>query len=158
MTVRLQSSFLRSTIAVLTAIVGVALVSYLWQGYHQHHWWTREYILSLMIPAVIAPLAVWLMFVPRRLEFSDTVFTIQFYLRCAHTLKWEGLKYYGRGNNVFILQFAGKKSFQIFSHSFPKAQWQLLANFLANRYPERKASGWIGPFGFKWPWRQNHRV
>ena len=114
--------------------------------------------MSLVIPVAIAPVAVWLIFAPRRLEFTDTDLTIQFYLRRAQTLPWNELKYYGRGNSVFLLQFVGQQAFQIFSHAFSKQQWRLLTNFLSNRYPERKASGWIGPFGFRWPWRRSTRV
>lgn len=154
MTVRLQPSFIRSSTTVLIAIVGVTALSYVWQGYHQHHWWTRGYMLSLVVPVVLGPVAVWLMFVPRRLEFTETDFTIQFYLRRLHTLPWDELKYYGRGNNVFMLQFVGQEAFQIFSSAFPKGQWRLLTNFLSNRYPDRKASGYIGNLMFKWRGRK----
>lgn len=158
MTVRLQSSFLRSSFAVLIGIGSVTLLPFLWQGYHNQNWWSQGYLMSLLVPAVIGPVAVWLMFVPKRLEFTDTYFTIQFFLRRVRTLPWEELKYYGRGNNVFMIQFDREQAFQIFTYAFPKKQWRLLTNFLSNRYPERKASGWIGPFGFKWPWRRNREV
>lgn len=150
MTVHLKPSFLRSSCAVLIAIAAVSVLPYLWQGYYEHHWWSRGYMLSLLVPAVFCVFAVWLMFVPVRLEFDDTHFTIQLPLRRPHTLPWEELKYYGPGQNVFMIQFAGREAFQIFARAFPRDQWRLLTNFLSDRFPDCKASGWIGPFMFKW--------
>ncbi|HEY5813354.1 MAG TPA: hypothetical protein VIT23_11975 [Terrimicrobiaceae bacterium] len=120
-------------------MVGVTVVGYLWQGYHEHHWWTCGYIVSLLIPFTIAQIAVSLMFVPTRLEFSETQFTIQFPFRRLYTLEWTDLEYHGPGENVFIIQFSGVGRFLIFAQAFHRSEWRMLMNFLSTTYPKRKA-------------------
>jgi hypothetical protein len=129
----------------------VTAFGYFWQGYRENHWWTRDYMLSLLIPFSIAPLVVWFMFVPSRLEFSDSEFTIQFPFRPLHTLNWSDLQYYGFGENVLMIQFAGVGTFQIFPQAFRRGEWRMLKNFLATTFPDKKASGYFGDRMFKWP-------
>jgi hypothetical protein len=133
------------------ALALVTAFAYFWQGYRENHWWTRDYMLSLLIPFSIAPLVVWFMFVPSRLEFSDSEFTIQFPFRPLHTLNWSDLQYYGFGENVFMIQFAGVGTFQIFPQAFRRGDWRMLKNFLGSTFPDRKASGYFGDRMFKWP-------
>ncbi len=108
-------------------------------------------MLSLLIPSVIILAVVWFMFVPSQLEFSDGQFTIKFPFRQVHTLSWSDLKYYGAGRNVFMIQFAGIGTFQIFPQAFPPNEWLMLKNFLSSAFPDKKASGHIGARMFKWP-------
>jgi len=154
MNVQLRPSFVRVSMPVTTVLVVVTAIGYFCQGYYEHHWWTREYILSLLIPLFVAPIAVWLMFVPERLEFSDTHFTIQLPFRPVHTVPWSALQYYGAGSSVFMIQFSGVGTFQIFAHAFRRSEWGLLKTFLSSTFPERKASGYIGGRMFKWPRRK----
>jgi hypothetical protein len=151
MTVQLHPSFIRAGASVLTVIVALTAATYFWQGYHEHHWWRRDYIISLLIPLTIAPLAVCFMFVPRRLEFSETHFTIQLPFRRLYMIKWEDLQYYGSGENVFMIQFSGIGTFQIFAQAFRRSEWRMLKNFLSATFPERKASGYFGGRMFRWP-------
>jgi hypothetical protein len=152
--VQLHPSFLRASAAVVIIFLPITVVAYLWQGYHEHHLWTRDYLVSLLIPFTIGPIAVAMMFVPRRLEFTDTHFIIQLPLRPVHTLSWDDLQYFGPGNNVFMIQFAGIGRFQIFAHAFPRAEWRALTGFLSATFPKRRASGYFGNRMFKWPWRK----
>ncbi|HVF71725.1 MAG TPA: hypothetical protein VM940_08955 [Chthoniobacterales bacterium] len=154
MSVHLRPSFLRSTASVTLALAALAVATYFWQGYRENHWWTHRYMLSLLIPFGIAPLMVWFMFVPARLEFSDKDFTIRFPFRPLHTLDWSDLQHYGSGPNVFMIQFAGVGTFQIFPQAFRRSEWRMLKSFLSTTFPDRKASGYFGDRMFKWPWRK----
>lgn len=149
MNMQLRPSFLRASTLVVAALVVVTAVLYLWQGYYEHRWWTRDYILSLFIPFSIAPIAVWFIFVPTRLEFNDTHFSIQMPFRRLYTLPWSDLQFYATGRNVFMIQFSGAGTFQLFAHAFRKREWAILKNFLSSTFPERKASGYVGDRMFK---------
>jgi hypothetical protein len=92
---------------------------------------------------------VWFMFVPTRLEFDRVEFTIRYLFRRSQTIPWFGLKYYGPGRGVFVLQFE-TRSFQIFSQAFAPGDWYHLITFLDTRYAECKADGWFGGRGFRW--------
>jgi hypothetical protein len=151
MSVKLRPSFLRCTAWVTLALAAFAVATYFWQGYHENRWWTHGYMLSLLIPFGIAPLLVWFMFVPSRLEFSDRGFTIRFPFRPLHTLDWSDLQHYGSGPNVFMIQFAGVGTFQIFPQAFRRSEWRILKNFLSTAFPDRKAAGYFGDRMFKWP-------
>ena len=151
MSVYLRPSFLRCATWVILALAVVTGLAYFWQGYRENHWWTRDYMLSLLIPFSIAPLVVWFMFVPSRLEFNDSEFTIQFPFRPLHTLNWSDLQYYGFGENVFMIQFASVGTFQIFPQAFRRGEWSMLKNFLATTFPDRKATGSFGDRMFKSP-------
>jgi hypothetical protein len=135
-------------------MLALAVIAYFWQGYRENHWWTRDYILTMLIPFVIVPLAVWLMFVPSQLEFSDSQITIKFPFRPLHTFSWSDLHYYGAGPNVFMIQFAGVGTFQIFPQAYRRSDWRMLKNFLSSTFPDKKASAYIGDRMFKWPRRK----
>jgi hypothetical protein len=154
MTVQLRPSFLRCVAWVTLGLVVVTAATYFWEGYREHHWWTRDYILTLLVPFAIVPVVVWFMFVPRRLEFNDSEFTIQYPFRPLHILEWADLKYYGPGPNVFMIEFIDVGTFQIFPRAFRRSEWRLLKNFLSTTFPDRKASGYFGDRMFKWPRRK----
>ena len=145
----LNPSFIRSTCVVVFWLMVTTAVFYSWQGYFEHKWWKVDYLLSLLIPFAIAPIAVWFMFVPRLLAYSETEFGIHPLMSGQQTFPWSELKYYGRGNNVFMIQFEGKQAFQIFAMAYPKREWSDFLAFLKTNFPERKASGSVGPWMFK---------
>jgi hypothetical protein len=154
MSVQLRPSFLRCVIWVTSVLTVFVVITYIWQGYRENHWWTPRYMLSLLIPFGIAPIFVWVMFVPSRLEFSDSAITIQFPFRPLHTLDWSDLQYYGPGPNVFMIQFASVGTFQIFPRAFRRSEWRMFKNFICTTFPDRKASGFVGDRMFKWPRRK----
>ena len=92
---------------------------------------------------------VWFMFVPTRLEFDRVELTIRYLFRGSRTIPWFGLKYYGPGRGVFVLQFESR-SFRVFSQAFAPGDWRQLISFLSERYPECKADGWFGASLFRW--------
>jgi len=116
----------------------LTLIAYFWQGYRENKWWTQDYILTMVIPFAVVPVVVWFMFVPSLFEFSDSEITIKFPFRRVHILPWSDLQHYGAGPNVFMIQFAGAGTFQMFAQAFPGAEWRTLTNFLSTRFPERK--------------------
>lgn len=153
MTIQLRPSFIRCAFAVAVSLLFVSAIAYFLDRYQETNW-PREYMLTLLIPFAIAPTLVWFMFVPKRLEFSETQFTIQFPFRPLHTLDWSDLEYYGAGENVFMIQFASIGTFQIFGQAFRRNDWRLLRNFLRSTFPDKRASGSIGDWMFKWPRRK----
>ncbi len=102
-----------------------------------------------MFPLPIFVLATWFMFVPSELEFSSSELTVRSRMGRYQVLRWDDLRYYGRGNNVFMIEFEGMEAVQIFSFAYPRDEWRQLTSFLEIRYPHNKASLWLGPFGFK---------
>ena len=146
MSVRLRPSPLRTAGAVVLAIGGVMATTSVTA--ESEHWWHRA--ATLLVPVGTFFVAVSLMFVPIRLEFTDTDFTIRYLLGRTHTLSWDELEYYGPGNSVFMIQFYGRPAFQIFASAFPRQQWSQLTNFLATQFPDCKADMWFGPFGYRW--------
>jgi hypothetical protein len=146
----LTPNFIRSSAWVLSALALVTLADYLWDGFHDSKWWTIGYISSLAIPFVIFPVVVWFMFVPKRMAYSDEEIVIQRWFTPGCKLPWSTLDYYGTGENVFVLQFAGRQSFQIFASAFPRGEWRVFSAFLKKRYPEKRASGNIAGKLFKW--------
>jgi hypothetical protein len=117
-------------------------------------------MLSLLIPFAIVSVIFWSMFVPSRLEFSDTEFTIKFPLRPLHVLEWSDLKYFGPVRywgpveGVFMIEFVSVDSFQILPQAFRRSEWRMFENFLSAKFPDRRASWAIGNRMFRWPWKE----
>jgi len=147
---KLNPSFLRAAANVSLWLLITAVFGYFSQGLSDDHWWTQGYILSLSIPFVLMILATWVMFVPRCLEYDERTLIIHFWLRGRQSRSWEELRYYGGAFNVFLIQFGSMQAFQIFSGAYPRTEWQSFSGFLRARFPDKKATGWLGPFGFKW--------
>jgi hypothetical protein len=68
----------------------------------------------------------------------------------VRTLPWTQLYAYGTGENVFLLQFTGVSTFQIFAGAFPREEWRAFQSFLTTNYPDKKASFWFGPKEIRW--------
>ncbi len=154
MRAQLHPSFFRAAIVLLIWFVGLAAATYFWQGYYQHHWWSRDYFLTLLIPFALLAIVVCLVWVPWRLEYSDTELTIQFLFRPLHVLAWEDLQYYGWFRGVYGLQFHNEGTFTFYPQAFPHREWRTFKGFLFTTFPERKASGSIGARLFQWPWKK----
>jgi hypothetical protein len=148
MTVRLRPSVLRTASAILLSMAAFLIVSSSLADLPGEDWWSRAK--TLLIPTGVFFAFVWVMFVPRRLEFSETEFTIQHLLGRRCVLSWDELEYYGPGNNVFMIQFFGQQAIQIFAAAYSRHEWHEFMSFLSDKFPERKASGWIGGHLFKW--------
>jgi hypothetical protein len=143
MTVQLHPSFFRCAVAVTSVLLVVCIIGYFRQGYLENHWWTSDYVLSLLIPLVVVPVLTWFMFVPSRLEFSDTDFTIKFLFRSLHNFVWLDLHSYGPGENVFVIQFTAR-TFQILPQAYRRTDRRMLENFLSSRFPDKKVSNHRG--------------
>jgi len=150
-TIELKPSFLRWSLWFIALFVVVSVFGYFLQGYLGNLWWSRHYIVSLLIPLVIMLLVAWFAFVPATLEFSSTEFTIKFPFREGCTLSWDELDlYYRVWGNVLMIQFETGQTFQILPYAYSREQWQQFMNFLSTRFPDNKASGDIGGTLFKW--------
>src|SRR5260370_42555579 len=121
MRVQLHPSVLRGAMWVLSWLVAVTAIAYVRQGFYEHHWWTRNYFFSLLIPFAIAPAFVCFMAVPSQLEFTDSNFIIRFPFRRSHTAAWDDLEYYGWFEGVYGLQFPEAGTFSLLPHALPRA-------------------------------------
>jgi hypothetical protein len=148
-----QTVIMASSLMVSITVVG----SYFWSGYRENVWWSFDYLVSLLIPLGMMVMVSWFAFVPRLLEYDDRCIRIHFRMRDFREHSWSELRYYGGGFNVFLLQFGSRQALQILGQAYPKAEWDEFRRFLKDHLPERKASGWIGPFGFRWKWRSGRR-
>jgi hypothetical protein len=138
--------FLRT---VLGSLVAIFTISYFWQGYHQGHWWSPDYIFSLSIPVLIIACVVWGAFVPLDFAVSEECLTIRFAFRRRRNIGWDKLRLWGSGGEAtFLLKFANHGTFQVGLFAFPRSQRRWLKDFLASRFPQRKARGWLGLWGF----------
>ncbi len=151
MTTRLHPSFLRAAASTLVLFTALTAATYLWQGYHDHHWWTRGYIFSLLIPFAILPLFICLAWVPTRFEFSETHLTVQFPFRSLETVAWDDLEYFGWFEGVYGMRFHTAGTLTFYPQAFPRREWRMLKAFLCTAFPERKGSGFIGSRLFQWP-------
>ncbi len=154
MNAQLHPSFFRAAARILALFIALAAAAYFWQGYYGHHWWTRDYILSLLIPLAIVPTLVCVVWVPLRLECSPTRLTIQFLFRPLYSVAWDDLEYYGWFRGVFGLQFRSSGTFTFYPQALPRREWRAFKTFLRATFPERKASGSIGARLFQWPWKK----
>ena len=120
-----------------------ALADY-YQYYKSGHWWDSNYCATLIIPFLLMPTFVCLMFVPRRIEWSEIEFKIQTRFGQTRMFPWEQLYAYGSGKGVFLLKFDDVSTFQIYAAAFNSGQWQQFKTFLDRNHPDKEASYWIG--------------
>lgn len=138
--VDLKPSFVRTvgvfyaTFVVLFALSYVTGASSKYAGAAQGAW-----IGLLIVPGALGSL-IWFFFVPRKFEFSSRDITIQPALESLRTFDWDELEYFGPGRGVYVLQFHGYTTIQIFTFGFRRSQWRLLKRFLYENYPERVGS------------------
>ena len=138
--VDLKPSFLRTVSSFYVVFIALFALSYVtgasskYAGEADNAW-----IGLIIVPAVLGSL-IWFFFVPRRLEFSNSDITIKPALESLQIFDWDELEYFGPGRGVYVLQFYGSSTFQIFTFGFRRSQWRLLKRFLYENYPERVGS------------------
>ncbi len=145
----LTPSIQRVTVRLTGLMVVGCLSAYLWQGYYQNLWWSTTYVISLLVPFAVMLVAIWIMFVPEYLAFSEASLTIKPRFRALRELPWSSLSRWGKGEGVFCLNFRGSPSIQIFAHAYPPEQWSRLMEFLLRQFPDQKADGFLGLFGVR---------
>jgi hypothetical protein len=145
----LTAGFLRAASRILLwVIVAIALAAVL-----DHHakgeWWDQSYWLSMLIPVTVMPLSIWVLFVPREIEWSHDGCVIRTRVRGPLAFAWEQLIGFGKGRGCFLIQFAGAPRFAIYSGAYDQSQWQEFKRFLQRYYPEKEAGLWTRPPGFR---------
>lgn len=146
---RLNPRFPRMAVPVSLGFWGTSVFAYFWQGHFENRWWTADYFVTMCIPFLLVLVTIWFGFVPRRLEYDEEGVLIETWWKGSHAYSWNELRYHGGSSNMFLLQFGSEQAIQIFGQAYPKPDWKRFREFLKERYPEREASGWIGPFGFR---------
>jgi hypothetical protein len=137
-------SFTRTVAGVLISlalVTALAAISEYWGTSH----WSHGYVVSLAIPFLLVPAFVWFAFVPRRIELTENELIIFRLFGQAICIPLDELDYYMSGGEVFMIQPRGRSSaYQIFPGAFPRQNWRAFVQELETRYPERKASYYIG--------------
>ena len=151
MSTRLHPSFIRASASILGGLLFLTGAVYLWQGYYEQLWWSRGYMLSLLIPLSIAPLVVCMIWVPTRFEYSEKELRVQLPFRALETVNWDELEYYGWLEGVYGLQFRDGGTLAFLPSAFPRREWRALKAFLRATFPDREASGFVGSRFFRWP-------
>lgn len=105
---------------------------------------------SMTLPISLFILFAWFGFIPRVIAYSEESFLIDMLICGNKILPWSELKYYGQGNNVFMIQFNGTRTFQISKLAYSSDQWTDFVTFLQTNFPDKKATGSIGDRMFKW--------
>jgi hypothetical protein len=121
------------TIALLFALAAtIARVS-------DSRWWTAAEAARYLLVALVSP--TFLLAVPRRIEWSETDFSISPRVGSPRTYSWSELVRYGpgEGKGVLVLRFADRRSFQIFTWAFDTSSWKLFTTFLARVHPEKRS-------------------
>lgn len=146
---RLIPSVQRSTVSVLRVMLIGTVATYFYQGFVAHKWWSVGYVLSLAIPFMIVPTAVWFMFVPGHLEFDDLSLFVQPRFRNMLTLQWSEMIHWGKGQGVFFIRFSGGQIISIFSRAYPPEHWINLTEILSAKFPDRTADGYVATWTFR---------
>ena len=146
LTPRLPRTFIR----ILLLGLLVAVIAAVSERYRNGHWWANDCTASWAIPLFFIPVGVWVMFVPRSIQWSDSDFQIQPRFGRSQTLPWTQLCAYGNRNNVFVIQFTGVSMFQIFPGAFPSNEWRVFQSFLAANHPGMKVALWLGLKPIRW--------
>ena len=133
--VRLKPSFARIAISVDSWILMVIVLGYLRALYIHDPTWTTGYICSFSVLLVLAPSLVWLMFVPRIVEYSDAQVRIATLFR-DKIYPWKRLESYGSGS-IFSLRFKHEfQGYQIWSKAYSKEDWSRFTHRLNAEIPD----------------------
>ncbi|HVJ42443.1 MAG TPA: hypothetical protein VM639_13150 [Dongiaceae bacterium] len=128
---------------VLGVLLLTALIGYLQQGFFAGHWWSAQYMASLLIPFSLVPALIWLGYVPARLEFSQHAMLIRLPFRPARELPWSDLRYWRQNANMlFVVQFRSGE-FQLPLFAFSRAQRRQFTGFMSGRFPQYEVKGWL---------------
>jgi hypothetical protein len=144
----LKAGFLRATRRILLWVIVAIAVAAVLDHHAKGKWWNQSYWLSLLIPVTVMPLSIWVLLVPREIEWSRDGFVIRTRVRGALAFNWGQLIGFGKGRGCFLIQFTGAPRLAIFSGAFDRAQWKELERFLRRCYPEKEAGLWTRPPGF----------
>lgn len=138
----LLPSLPRTILRVLFTMLAIMAISAAIRRWATGHWLEASADATLVIPITFLPVAVYFMFVPRRIEWSPSEFFISTWGR-SETFSWERLEAYGDGRGVFQLQFSECATFQIYAEAFDSRQWQELHEFLTSSFPDKHSRWWI---------------
>jgi hypothetical protein len=135
-TVRLRPSLTRIFISIDFFLLIAIVVGYFQQGYMDGIWWTTGYICSFSVALVVTPLLVWLIWVPRVLEYSQNHIRVVTILR-ESLQPWNHVKSYGYGTGIFTLRFKHEfQGYQIWSKAYSNSDWSQFTDYLENRLPD----------------------
>jgi len=141
----LVPSLTRTVAVVLVGLLLYTALAAIGEYWGTGHWWSHGYVVSLAIPFILFPAFVWFAFVPRRIELAENELTICRLFGPVIRIPLDELEYYMSCGEVFMIQPRGRSSaYQIFPGAFPRHNWRAFVQELETRYPERKASYYIG--------------
>jgi len=92
------------------------------------------------------------MFTPKKIEWNEEKITIYCLFPGTGEHPWDELQAYssfGKKVGTFLIKFTGKQAYQINPLGFKKTEWIEFMSLLANGFPEKKRSIWLGPIPLK---------
>ncbi|HEX4638593.1 MAG TPA: hypothetical protein VH170_03825 [Chthoniobacterales bacterium] len=107
-------------------------------------WWSLMYLATLLIPFSVLIIFVWLALVPCSVELTDNELTINRWGGRYVSISLADLQYYMQGPTTFMIQRNGESAYQVYPGAFDADRWQAFINALEKRFPEKKASFYIG--------------
>ena len=123
--------------AVISLLLVFAIIAHFQEGDFENR---RTTDVCWLVIIMLVPTIVWFAFVPSRLEFSDTGFTVKFPFRPLHAIDWSDFHSYGPGENTLVIQFTDSRTFQIFPQAYHPSDWRVLENFLSSKFPDKRVS------------------
>jgi hypothetical protein len=106
-------------------------------------YFTQSQDYTLVIPFALIPFINWFVFVPRRLEFTDSELTVDSWIIGSHKLSWNRLRSWGYGRVLFSLTFDGCETVNIAPYAYPNKEWSALVAFLTAHFLNRKLPWWL---------------
>lgn len=96
------------------------------------------------MPFTLIIVVVWIAFVPRSIELTDEELSIDRWGGKYVSIPLADLQYYMEGPTTFMIQRTGESAYEVYSGAFSSDSWQAFINELEKRFPERRASYYIG--------------
>ena len=129
------------TILLMILVTGVAAyMNYLIKG----EWWLLDYWVSLLIPLILLPITVCLLFVPQYIVVEKEGFIIKQFFRMPRYVSFQDVRAFRSTKGVFLIQPTAGSTLQIFAGFFSRKTWKLFVDLIENRCPGKKALFWFG--------------
>jgi hypothetical protein len=131
---------------ILPLLLLVTAFAALFEHHRTGHWWSLAYFASLLVPFTVIIVFVWFALVPRSIELDDDELSIVRWWDSDSyvSIPLGDLQYYMQGSTTFMIQRTGESAYQVYPGAFRSDSWDAFIHALETRFPERKASYYIG--------------
>ena len=85
-----------------------------------------------------------IIFTPQEITWNDETIKVKALFPGSGDFEWRQLEAWGYGRGVFLIKFENMQLFQIARAGFRSQDWNVFQSLFQRRFPEKKASIWIG--------------